>query len=200
MRVTEGSTERPERYYADVPNRLIAYLIDAIILTLLSFVGAVAISVIFGPVVTFNLTAEPHVSVNTGLAFANVGLSTAISVVYFVLSWRRNAGSPGQRLLRMRLWPASGEGSITLRQGIIRWLFVGLPLGVEASISVALAGQAETVLLLSLAIWYVILLVSTARDPLKRGFHDRVAGTLVTKEARSADRLGGGAIEDSDVH
>jgi uncharacterized RDD family membrane protein YckC len=29
--------------------------------------------------------------------------------------------------------------------------------------------------------WYMFLLVSAARDPLRRGLHDRVAGTLVVR-------------------
>jgi uncharacterized RDD family membrane protein YckC len=184
--VTQDPLGDPGWYYADVPNRLMGYVIDAVILAILSFVGAVIISVVFGPVVTFNLSAEPHVSVNSGLAFANAGLGTAISALYFVVTWRRLGGSPGQRLLRMRVWAAPSGGSITLRQGIVRWLFVGLPVGVEAMLSVALSGQAETLLLSGLATWCIVLLVSTARDPMKRGFHDRIAGTVVIKSARSA--------------
>jgi uncharacterized RDD family membrane protein YckC len=35
------------------------------------------------------------------------------------------------------------------------------------------------VLLIVNGTWFLGLLISTAADPLRRGFHDRVAGTLV---------------------
>jgi uncharacterized RDD family membrane protein YckC len=174
-------------YYADVPNRLVGYLLDAIILTILSLVGAVIISVLFGPVVTLQTTGEASVSVDRGLAFANAGLGSAISAVYFIGSWRRLGGSPGQRLLRMRVWTYAGAGRpVTIGQGVIRWLFIGLPLALEATLSVALSGRADTVLLLVLLAWYLVLLVSTARSPTKRGIHDRAARTVVTKAGRVA--------------
>jgi uncharacterized RDD family membrane protein YckC len=176
--------------YADVPNRLIGYLVDAIVLTFLALVGAVVLSVLFGPVVTFDLSADPNVSVDTGLALADAVLSTAIGLVYFVGTWRRYRGSPGHRALGMRISAEDGGGSITVAQGVVRWLFIGLPLGVEATASVALEGRVDTLLLVALVAWYLVLSISTARDPRKQGIHDRVAGTVVTKSARPVPPAG----------
>jgi uncharacterized RDD family membrane protein YckC len=181
-----GSNERVGWYYADGPNRLIGYLLDAIILVILAFAGAVIISLVFGPVVTFDLAADPPVSVDTGLAFANAGLATAISAAYFIFTWRRLGGSPGQRLLGMRIWAEDHGRAVTIGQGVVRWLFIGLPLGVQAAASVAFAGRADAVLLLALLVWYLVLLVTTARSPIKQGLHDRAAHTIVTKAAREA--------------
>lgn len=171
-----------ERFYADVPNRLIGYLVDAILLTVLAFVGAVALSLLFGPVVTIDLNADPNVSVDTGLAFADAVLSTVIGAVYFAGSWMRFRGSPGHRLLGMRIGGEDGE-RISLRQGLMRWAFIGLPLGAQAMASLALDGLVDAVLLLVLFVWYLVLAIGTARDPRKQGLHDRVAGTVVTKAA-----------------
>ena len=173
-------------YYADAAGRSVAYLVDAIVLTALTFLAAVIISVVFGPVVRFDVTAEPHVTVDTALAFVNAGLATLISAVYFIGTWRRFGGTPGQRMLRMRIWTASDAGAVPVGRGAVRWLFVGLPLTLEAFVSVASTGRSDTLFLLALLVWYAVLIVSTARHPLKQGLHDRVAGTVVTKVARTA--------------
>lgn len=172
------------RYYADVPNRLVGYLIDIVFLTVLSFVGAVIISVLFGPVVKIDLSSDPHISVSQGLAIANGVLSAVISAVYFIGAWRRFRGSPGQRLLHMEIGTEAGGLPITYRQGAVRWLLIGLPLCVEASLTPLISGAVDALLIVVLFAWYVFLLVGMARNPMKQGLQDRLAHTVVTKEAR----------------
>lgn len=173
-------------FYADVPARLIGYLLDAAFLSIAVFAGAVMISLFFGPVVTFDAVAEPPVRVNTALAIADACLATALSATYFIVTWRVFGGSPGQRLLGMRIWAEDRGFPITIGQGFVRWLFIGPPLGVQAIASVAISGEGEALLIVALLVWYVVLLVSTARSPLKQGLHDRAARTIVTKIGRQA--------------
>jgi hypothetical protein len=173
------------RYYADVPNRIVGFFVDMVFLTVLSFVGAVIISVLFGPVVKIDLSSDPHITVSQGLAISNGVLSTVISAVYFVGAWRRLLGSPGQRLLRMQIATQANGLPITYRQGAVRWLLIGLPLCVEASLTPLISGAVDALLILVLLAWYVFLLIGTARSPMKQGLHDRLAHTIVTKEARS---------------
>lgn len=170
------------RYYADVPNRLVGYLIDIVFLTVLSFVGAVIISVLFGPVVKVDLSSDPHVSIDQGLAVLNAIVSTVISAAYFIGTWRRFRGSPGQRLLHMEMGTEDGA-SLTYGKGAIRWLLIGLPLCLEASLTPFVAGSVDALLILAVLAWDLCLLVSTARNPMKRGWHDRLARTFVTKLA-----------------
>jgi uncharacterized RDD family membrane protein YckC len=170
-------------YFADVPNRLVASALDAIVLSALAFVAALIISFVFGPVVTFDAAADPVISVDRGLALADVAVTTGISAVYFVASWRRGA-SPGHRVLGMRIWDDDSWHRITARQGIIRWLFIGVPLGLQGAASVVLDGRGDSVLLTIVFAWYITLVISTARNPKKQGLHDRAAGTVVTKRAR----------------
>jgi RDD family protein len=172
------------RYYADVPNRLVGYLVDIVFLTILSFVGAVIISVLFGPVVTIDLSTDPRVSLDQGLALLNGALGTVVSAVYFIGTWRRLRGSPGHRLLRMRIGAEADGGVVTYRQGVVRWLLIGLPLCLEASLTPVISGSADALLILALLAWYVVLLVGTARNPEKQGLHDRLAHTVVTKVGR----------------
>jgi hypothetical protein len=174
-----------DRYFADAPNRVIGFLVDTIILTILSLAGAVVISAAQGPVVTIDLAADPPVSVDRGLALANAAFGTVISAVYFIGTWRRLRGSPGHRALHMQIGAEVDGSAVTYGQGVVRWLFIGLPLGVEASLTALLSGLADLLLLLALLAWYLLLLVSTARSPTKQGLHDRLAHTVVTKLARS---------------
>ena len=77
---------------------------------------------------------------------------------------------------------------------------IGLPLCIEASLTPLIAGSADALLILALFVWYVFLLVSTARNPAKQGLHDRLAHTVVTKVARAvpwaerADREQGAVV------
>ncbi|MEX2203013.1 MAG: RDD family protein [Actinomycetota bacterium] len=199
--VARGTNGRAGSYYADGPNRLIGYLLDAIILAILAFAGAVIVSLVFGPVVTFDLAADPTVSVDAGLALADVVLATAISAAYFIFTWRRFGGSPGHRLLGMRIWGEDHERPVTIGQGVVRWSFIGLPLGVQAAMSVVVAGLADAVLSLTLLAWYLVLFVTTVRSPTKQGIHDRAAHTVVTKVAREAPWADAGWREPgADVH
>jgi uncharacterized RDD family membrane protein YckC len=182
--------DRVAWFYADVPARLIGYVLDAAFLSIAVFVGAVLISLLFGPVVTFDSAADPPVRVDAGLAIADACLATVVSATYFVFTWRRFGGSPGQLLLGMRIWVEDHGFPISTGQCFVRWLFIGLPMGVQAVAAVALPGKGDALLIVALLAWYVVLLVSTARSPVKQGLHDRAARTVVTKIALEASWAG----------
>ncbi len=183
----DGSSIEPPvaAAFADAPNRLIAYLIDAVVVTLLAFVAAIVLSVLFGPIVTFDATAAPYVTVDRGLALADAVVSTAIGAVYFVVAWRRYGATVGMRALQMTISTPTGE-RVGWAQGVVRWLFIGLPLANQAFVSIYAHGRADVVLYVALFAWDVALGISIARDPRKRGWHDRVAGTIVCKRAHLA--------------
>ena len=176
-------TARPTlgRYYADVPNRLVGYLIDLLILSILAVIVAIVVSLLFGPIVDIDLSTDPRVSVDEWLALLSGVLATAVGAVYFVGSWKRSGGTPGQRWLRMGLGTEADGATISVRQGVVRWALLVLPISLEASITPVVSGTLDTLVVLALVVWYLYLLVSTARHPKKQGLHDRVAHTVVTK-------------------
>jgi hypothetical protein len=178
---TDLGVSDPRRSFADAPNRLTGYVVDAVLLTSLSFVGAMVVSLVFGPVVVVDLSADPAVRLDQGLALANAVLGTLISIAYFVGSWRRFEGSPGQRLLGMRLEVEAGDGRIGVGRGFVRWLFVGLPIAIQGVLTVYLSGWILVLGSLAVLGWFVSLLVSIARSATRQGWHDRVSKTIVSK-------------------
>ena len=169
--------------YADVPNRLVAISIDAVLLSLLLFIGALALSAAFGPVVRFDLDAYTA-TVDERLAVANAVLSVVLGGVYFVGSYVLLRASPGHLLLVMRLRPLDPAERLSLASAVVRWLLLAAPFGVASVAMTIVAGDADLVAAVAVSAWYVVLLVTTARHPAKQGLHDRLARTIMVKPAR----------------
>ncbi|MBA2557675.1 MAG: RDD family protein [Chloroflexi bacterium] len=156
-------------FYADVPNRIIAYIIDAIILIIITFIVTLVLGGILGGPSYFLITAV---------------VNTAINGAYFVYTWTAMRATPGMKVLGMQLGDETDGRTITMNQAIIRWVLLGAPFGVAS----ALSGFSILGLLILLAalVWFIVLLVTTAQSPTKQGIHDKYAKTIMVKAARSA--------------
>lgn len=157
--------------YGDVPNRVIAYLIDLIILFVINFV----ISVILFGIMGFS----------TGSALIVVIVNLIISIGYWVWCWSRRRMTVGMQLLGLQIGSESDGSTITTNQALVRWAFLGLP-GVLASVSSYWSDALGFLLSLVGLIWIIALLVSIAQSPTKQGYHDRYAKTIMVKSARRA--------------
>jgi len=164
--------------YSDVPTRIFAYIIDAIILgiafaILYGIFGALFISSLIGGF-QFMLFVWFVVLV---LIYA------AGSAIYFIYTWTKMRGSPGQRVLGLETLNASDGAVLTQPQAIRRWLFMFGPFVLAQAASLMLGGLG---LIVSLALfaYAIYLLYSTANSPTRQGFHDVQAGTVVVKVKR----------------
>jgi uncharacterized RDD family membrane protein YckC len=158
-------------FYADVPNRMIAYIIDVIILGVLTLVMS---GILFG-----------IMGLTTFSAIVVIVLSLVVSIGYWVWCWSTRRMTVGMQLLGLQIGSETDGSTITQRQALERWVVLGLP-GVLANVS---GYWSDTLgLLLSLVgfIWIIALLVSIAQSPTKQGYHDRVAKTVMVKSARRA--------------
>lgn len=186
--VSSGSDGPTARYYADVPNRLVALAIDAALLSFLIFAGAVLVSVLFGPAVVFDPTAESLedvVTVDRHVAVVNAAMSLVLSAAYFAWSWAALGGTPAQRWLGMAVITEHRGDRARASRAFLRWLLLGAPFGIGALLTTAgLGALASAGVHLVVAAWYAALLVTTARSKTKQGWHDRVAETVVSKEGR----------------
>jgi uncharacterized RDD family membrane protein YckC len=171
--------------YADVPNRAIAYIIDAILLAIVNFIIGLVLGS-FLPTTTINPNPTGFndlVTVNYGGLVVSAVVNTLINGAYFVYTWTAMRGSVGQKLLGMQVGNSPDGATLRQDQAIKRWIFLGAPLGLLP----ALAPIPALGLILALAglAYFIYLLVTTAQSPTKQGFHDKQANTVVVKAARS---------------
>lgn len=111
------SDEAPQ--YVGLATRVIAFLIDAIIIDLVAVVVAAAGALI----VSFFHT--PH-EVQTILKLIAAGLAILWAAGYFVAFWSATGQTPGNRVMQIRVVTANGE-RIKPGRGVVR--VVGLVLG-----------------------------------------------------------------------
>ncbi len=152
--------------YADTVNRVIAAVIDGVILWIISVVlvmigGAIALAVGgLGLLVTLFF----------GLIFA------VVNAVYFVYGWTTMRASFGQKFLNLETVNAADGGTLTQNQAIRRWAFLFGPWAVGAIIPII-----GLFIELLAALYVLYLLYTVTQSPKRQGYHDIQAGTVVVK-------------------
>jgi uncharacterized RDD family membrane protein YckC len=168
--------------YADVPNRVFALIIDAVIL----FIVAVLVGIILAAVglATGGIGISGTVEFNPVATIVYAIVGAVIYAGYFIWTWTTMRATFGMRALGMQVGNAFDGKTLTtdqaLRRAVALWgpttvaqFFNGLP------VIGALLG------LLAL-LWVLYLLYTTATSPTKQGFHDKFANTVVVKASRVA--------------
>jgi uncharacterized RDD family membrane protein YckC len=203
------------RIGAWIADLIILYLLATIVLTIVYAIGGAALVMrSFGPIGFGSAQA----AANSYIALLVVGgvASLALEAVYYVWSWRAAGGTPGQRLLSIKVVDGETGRNLSLVQASLRWLalsgvstFVVTVLqgtalwvvarsvgsGAAGSSSTAaahssistLAGLSNVVSTLGM-VWLVALLISAIADGARRGLHDRLAGSIVVAKAQEAGR------------
>ena len=180
------SSPRRERYYAGIPDRAAALLIDAVLLSVAIFLAAAAVSVVLGPAVEFDSAADSvsdAVTLDRGVATVDAAISLVLSAMYFVVFWVRRGATPGQRLLGLAVAGAADGRRLTAPQASIRWLALAGPLGVAALLTTAIPELSAALIDLAVVAWLLLLAISVSTSPAKQGLHDRLAGSVVAKQA-----------------
>jgi uncharacterized RDD family membrane protein YckC len=173
----------PGFVYADVPNRAIAYIIDAI---LVGIVAAI-IGAVLGGVGLSTGTFTPgtlNFEVNYVGLLVSAVIGAAISAAYFVYTWTSMRGTIGMKALGMQIGNAGDGKTLTMDQATRRWLVIAAP-GILAQVFFVLPALGTLIGLLAFG-WFIYLLWTTYSSPTKQGFHDKFANTMVVKAARTA--------------
>ena len=158
--VTEGLV------IAGIFSRAVAYGIDAF------FLGTFNLA-IFGLLGLYSDDRNETVAL-----IVSVGL-IAIDFVYFVGLWTSGwQGTMGMRLLRLRVLGATSAQTLSLNDALLRWLALSGTLSILALVP----GLGRYIGLIELA-WFVALLSSAAMHPLRQGFHDRWARSVIAQPA-----------------
>ena len=180
--------------------RLVAYLIDGLVTGLVPLVPL--LFVVAGWVRTYDWsTFDSQDSAAFVAAFAplepyflGAGLfGVALSFVYFVGLWTSGSGATlGMRVVRFRVVDAAGGGPLGLGQAVRRWVALGSPLSLLGLIPVAAVSQLGSLQ----PLWAIVLLISTAADPRRRGLHDQWAATRMERPDGQSQRtaLGCGVL------
>jgi len=165
--------------YADVPNRVIAYIIDVIVI----FIFNLAVGIVLG-IIGFAVITGTGAGATTNwfgsIIYTVVAL--AISGIYFVYSWTNQRATIGMKALSLQIGNAPEGATITTEQAIRRWLALGAIFTIAQILNpLPLIG-----ILIGLAAFaYVIfLLYTTATSPTKQGWHDKFANTMIVKAVR----------------
>jgi uncharacterized RDD family membrane protein YckC len=182
--VTAPAGPAPGLAYAGLGIRVVAYIIDAILLGILGAFVFTALGAIFlGTAAGGNFGIALVVAVV--LAVANM----IISAIYFIWGWTNPdmRASLGQRVLGLNTLNASDGATLTRDQAVRRWAWLYGIFAVASALQLALGGSDIRVLgsligLLAFAYW-IFLLYTTYQSPKKQGYHDVQAGTVVVKRA-----------------
>ena len=175
------STPTSGLVYADVPNRAIAFIIDAI---LLGVIGLVVGAILGGlGLTTGTLNADLSFTVNPVGVLVQGIINLIISAGYFIYTWTSMRATVGMRALNMQIGNAGDGKSLTTEQAVRRYLAIWGPN--------LLAQIFSPVPLISLVLglialgWVIYLIYTTANSPTKQGWHDVFANTQVVKAAKS---------------
>ena len=167
--------------YADIPNRAIAYIIDAIILFVVNIVVFGVLAAIGLSVVSGNILAGYQYNYVFAILLAVVGV--AISAGYFIYTWTRLRATLGMKVLGMQIGDAGSGATLTQDQAIKRWIALGAPFRiVQAFNPLPLIGLVVGVAALA---WFIYLVYTTYQSPTKQGWHDIFAHTMVVKAANA---------------
>jgi hypothetical protein len=164
--------------YSDVPTRIFAYIIDAIILGIAFGI----LYAIFGALFIGSLIGGFDFMLLVWFVVLLL-LYAAGSAIYFIYTWTKLRGSPGQRILGLETLNAADGAVLTQPQAIRRWLFLFGPFVLAQAASLMLGGLG---LIVSLALfaYAIYLLYTTANSATRQGFHDVQASTVVVKVKR----------------
>lgn len=169
--------------YADVPNRVVALILDIIVLSIIGFILAWLLG---------GLVSRPGALDSAGgeldivAFFVLLVLQLVVSFGYFGGSWTLLGATPAMRLLGLRIGGESDGGRVSWRQSSIRWLLLGLP-ALLASLVLYVPNAIGLILGALGVVWLLGLLYTMAQSPTKQGLHDRYAHTILIKARPRAD-------------
>jgi uncharacterized RDD family membrane protein YckC len=146
----------PSRRYVGLITRALAFAVDAAIINAVAIVAAAVVSL------TFSVIDVPH-AVEVVVAAVGGAAYLLWTIGYFTTFWATTGQTPGSRVLRIRVVPASGD-RLPPRRGALR--FLGLTLAV-----------------IPLFAGLLPILV----DDRRRGLHDMIARTLVVEDDAPSD-------------
>lgn len=164
-------------FYADVPNRFIAMVIDVIAMLVVYFIIGIVTVALFGANLGF-----VQIQTTTSL-LAQWLLGQAIWAAYFIVLWVSMRGTLGMKALGLQIGHEQDGRTITYQQAAYRYAVLFGP-NVVLGLLGALVPGLGLLGFLGL-VWLIYVVVTMAQSPTKQGIQDRIAHTMVVKAGRS---------------
>jgi len=175
-----------EAEYTGVFRRIVAYIVDSIILTIFGFIVGkiVGYSTISS---AFQIASGKAVNAQAFRIYSIVTL--IISILYFVLMESSSKqGSLGKMLLGIKITDENG-GRISIVTALERYVIFGV-FGLITSVLSIVQGPpkvgatmgASTILSLIGFVYYIIILITMLSSEFKQGLHDKLAKTYVVNK------------------
>ncbi|HEY6057268.1 MAG TPA: RDD family protein [Candidatus Limnocylindrales bacterium] len=164
--------------YADLVQRIIAYVIDGLIL---GFGYAIVQAILF----TSLFITGGFGGVWIGIIVFGI-LFAVVSAVYFVYTWTTMRASPGQKILNLEVVRASDGGTLTQGEAIMRWAWLNAAWVLSIVFGYSGVGYSSVGIFGSLIgllgfLYTLYLLYTASQDPKRQGFHDKQVGTVVIR-------------------
>jgi uncharacterized RDD family membrane protein YckC len=159
-------------FYADVPNRSIAMIIDVIGIVVIQFV----LLAVLGGAAIIGGGFDLMVLVANVLAFI-------LWAAYFMYTWVNMRGTIGMKVLGLQIGHQEDGRSLTYEQAAYRFGVLFGPV-VVINLLTALVPALGALGLLSF-LWLIYVLYTMAQSPTKQGIHDRYGKSMVVKGGRS---------------
>lgn len=175
------------RPVAALGRRGAAYVADSLVVGVAYLALAVLFDAVFGPLVAVSPdgTAIVVVAVDPLRVILELTATLLVDALYFAGSWSLWGATLAQRAFRLRVRMAEGPpptpgapDALPSEAALSRWAVLAvLPIAVG---SLGASGALDLgVLVIVNGAWFLLLFISAAVDPLRRGLHDRLAGTVV---------------------
>lgn len=166
----------PGLEYASTVSRLVAFLVDTFLISLLATAVAAIVP-----------GAQAPTTLGSGVVYSPTFnlVSALVGAAYFIGFWSGGRRATlGQMLFKIQVGNAADGRSLTTEQAVKRWLGLGLFLPIVGVVPGfgSLAGLMEFV-------WAIVLWITTASSPTKQGLHDRYAETAVVRPVGSSNTL-----------
>jgi uncharacterized RDD family membrane protein YckC len=166
--------------YGDFTTRVIALIIDGIIVGIVTEVAfailsAVGLRLYDLSTLGLNFGYSPIV----GIIYSVVAL--AISAGYFIYTWTKRRATVGMEVLKLQVGDAGTGATLTQEQAIKRWIALFAP----NALTIGIYGFPLLGILIGLASigWVIYLAYTTNQSPTKQGWHDVFAHSQVVKVA-----------------
>jgi uncharacterized RDD family membrane protein YckC len=167
--------------YADLTTRIIAYIVDVVILVIVGIVvNLVLLTTFIAAIVTTGSTLFLLLSVVV-LVF-----DVLLAGVYFIYTWTNMKASPGQRILGVMTVSEADGSALTFNAALARFVIMFAPGYVASLASYVVPGILGVLLSFAGLAWTLFLVYTTANDVKRQGFHDHYAHSVVIKPATVA--------------